>query len=106
MCARTAEEASTAAAAATDAVVVYASLNQVLRLICDDNCMQAVSVAAAVRSNYAVNLFWLRNSSNTLPNDNFISSWHFSAEVEAEAEVVQLQHELEADITISISMWP
>lgn len=59
MCARTAEEASTAAAAvaATDAVVVYASLNQVLRLICDDNCMQAVSVAAAVRSNYAVNLF-------------------------------------------------
>lgn len=62
MCARTAEEANTAAAAvaaaaATDAVVVYASLNQVLRLICDDNCMQAVSVAAAVRSNYAVNLF-------------------------------------------------
>lgn len=53
MCARTAEEASTAAAAA----VVYASLNQVLRLICDDNCMQAVSVVAAVRSNYAVNLF-------------------------------------------------
>lgn len=61
MCARTAEEASTAAAAVavagTDAVVVYASLNQVLRLICDDNCMQAVSVVAAVRSNYAVNLF-------------------------------------------------
>lgn len=65
MCANnTHQEACTDAAVATTdavavavAVVVYASPNQVLPLICDDNCMQAISVAAAVRSNYAMNLF-------------------------------------------------